>query len=134
MTVKPLASPFTLRDATLTVEADDYTAAVSQAQFDPTTNTASWTGIGGNVVQDVSPTTWVLTLAVAQDLDPAGLSRYLHENVGQRKTVTLTPKSLGPSVTATVILAPVAIGGTADGNLATGTVGLPVDGTPEFSD
>lgn len=135
MPVIPLAQAYTLKNALLTIEADDFTQAVSQAQFDPKTAPSTWRGIGGHVVNQVSAADWTLTLGLAQDLDPAGLARYLHLHEGEEREVTLSPiGATGPDVSATVIIVPGTIGGSADGSTATATVALPVQGRPEFTD
>lgn len=135
MPVVPLATPYSLKNALLLIAADDFTQAVSQAQFDPKTTPSTFRGIGGHVVNQVSSADWTLTLSLAQDLDPAGLLRYLHLHEGEEREVTLAPiGDTGPEVTATVIIVPGTIGGSADGSTATATVALPVQGRPEFTD
>jgi hypothetical protein len=129
-----LASPFAMKNARLSIGADDYSAAVSQAEFQPTTNTASWRAINGNTVQNVDSATWVLALGLAQDDDPAGLSRYLLAHEGEEVPVTLVPVVGGTSWAATVVLTPGAIGGTAGADLAGAQVNLPVIGKPVPTD
>src|SRR6187431_2034507 len=138
MTVVPLTTPYTMSTATLTialddlVPGDDYTAAISQAQFNPTFSTNPWYGIGGHTLTFTSPVAWALVVAIAQDLAPAGLLRFLLDNAGQPATVTLTPLAAEDPITANVILAPGAIGGTADGSAAVATITMGVQGAPEF--
>lgn len=134
MAVIPLATPYSLKNATMTIAADDFTAALSQVEFVPATSASTWRGIGGNVVRDQSVAEWTATLSFAQDLDPAGLLRYLHDNEGTSAATVFTPKAGGPTVAATLILSPGSIGGTADGNLAVASVSLAVVGRPEFTD
>ncbi len=62
------------------------------------------------------------------------LLRYLLAHKGERKDVTFVPKAGGPSVTATLIITPGAIGGSAGADLATATVTLPLIGEPLFVD
>jgi hypothetical protein len=111
---------------------DDYTAAVSQAQFDPAFSSNTWTGIGGDALTFTSPASWSLVLAIAQDLAPAGLLRFLFDHAGESATVTLTPLAAEDPITATVILAPGSIGGSADGSAAVATITLGVQGKPAF--
>lgn len=134
MTTIALTSPYNLKTATFAVDTDDYTAAINQVEFTPSTSTSTFTAINGDVVQDVSEPTWVASIGFAQDLAPTGLLRYLLENKGERKDVTFVPKAGGPSVTATLIITPGAIGGSAGADLATATVTLPLIGEPLFVD
>lgn len=133
MSVIALTSPYSLKTATLSIAADDFTAAVSQVQFDPSTSASTWRGIGGNIVRDQSIAEWSVTLGLAQDLDPAGLLRYLLDHEGEEKAAVFTPTTGGPSVTADVIISPAAIGGTAGADIATSSVTLVVVGAPAFS-
>ena len=133
MVAVPLTAPYTMSTATITIGDDDYTAAVSQAQFDPSFSSNTWTGIGGDALTFTSPASWSLVLAIAQDLDPAGLLRYLLEHAGEQVTVTLTPLAAEDPITASVILAPGSIGGTADGSAAVATITMGVQGKPTFA-
>jgi len=134
MAVIDLTTPYSLKNATLAIEADDFTAAISQVQFTPSTSTATWRGIGGNVVKDQSKAEWSCTLAFAQDLAPEGLLRYLLDHDGDKKEVVFTPVAAGPTVTATLVMSPGDIGGTAGADLAASSVSLAVDGRPVFAD
>src|SRR3954465_15292490 len=106
MTVVPLTTPYTMCAATLQIGGDDYTAAVSQAQFDPAFSTNQWTSIGGNALTFTSPASWSLVIAIAQDLDPGGLLRSLLAHAGEQVHVTLTPLAAADPIEADVILAP----------------------------
>lgn len=134
MAVIALTSPYSLKNATLSIAADDFTAAVSEVRFSPSTSQTTWRGIGGNVVRDQSIAEWSCTLGLAQDLDPTGLLRYLLDNEGSEVAAVFTPTTGGPAVDATLILSPGEIGGAADGNIATASVALAVVGRPEFDD
>ena len=129
-----LTSPFNMKAATLEIDVDDYSAALSEVRFNPSFTTSTFTAINGSVTQDVSKATWTATLTGAQDLAPTGLLRYLLAHQGEVKDVTFTPKADGPAVEATIILAPGAIGGAAGADLATFSVTLPLNGEPEFID
>lgn len=129
-----LTTPYSLKNATLAIEADDFTAAVSQVQFAPSTSTSTWRGIGGNVVKEQAVAEWSCTLGIAQDLAPGGLLRYLLDNDGVKKEVTFTPVADGPTITATLVMAPADIGGTAGPDMVTSSVTLAVDGKPVFTD
>lgn len=134
MAVIPLTNPYSLKTATMTIAVDDFTAALSQVEFVPSTSASTWRGIGGNVVRDQSIAEWTANLGLAQDLATGGLLRYLHENEGDTVAAVFTPENGGPSISATLILSPAAIGGTADGNIATASVSLAVVGKPAFTD
>ena len=134
MAVIPLATPYSLKNAVLTIAADDFTAAVSQVEIVPSTSASTWRGIGGNVVRDQSVAEWTCNLGLAQDLDPAGLLRYLLDHEGEEVDAVFTPKLAGPDVLVTLILSPGTVGGTADGNIATASVSLAVVGRPTFDD
>lgn len=134
MTVINLASPYAMKQATLEFGTDDYTAAVSQAEFQPSTSPSEWRGIGGNVITQTATASWVLALGLAQDDDPAGLLRYLLAHEGEEVAVTLTPVTGGTAWDATVIITPANIGGTAGADLAVAQVNLPVIGKPVPTD
>jgi hypothetical protein len=134
---KPLTNPFAMNDAVLEIGLghgattfDDYTEAVSQAEFTPTNSTGTWTGIGGNTLTNTSPTTWVVTAALAQDNSEDGLSDFLFDNDGKEATVRLTPKAGGRGWEGDVTLSPTAIGGTAGNTPAVGTATFGVQGRP----
>jgi hypothetical protein len=129
-----LTSPYAMKQATLVIGADDYSSAVSQAEFQPSTSSSSWTAINGHSVQLPSTATWVLALGLAQDDDPGGLSRYLLAHEGEQVAVKLTPVVGGTVWDATVTLTPGAIGGTAGADLAVAQVNLPVIGKPVPTD
>lgn len=129
-----LTTPYSLKNATLAIDADDFSAAVSQVQFTPSTSASTWRGIGGNVLKDQAIAEWSCTIALAQDLAPGGLLRYLLDNDGEKKTVVFTPVAAGPTITATLIMSPADIGGTAGADMATSSVTLAVDGKPVFDD
>lgn len=136
----PLAAPYSLKTATLTVDADSFEAAVSDVTFTPTVATATWTGIAGNTVTDVSAATWAVAVGYAQDLEPGGLARYLHEHEGETADVVFTPVTAdgepgeAVAVQATVKLAPGAIGGKAGAEIAVATATWGVVGRPVFVD
>ena len=104
--------PFMLGASTLTIDGDAYEGEISAALFTPTSSTVPWTAINGETYTFAVPATWVLDLTYAQDwAAAASLSRYLHDNEGDRVTAVFEPIDGGPSVTATVTITPGAIGG-----------------------
>lgn len=134
MALRPLANPYSLNAARLVIEADEFTAAVSQVQFDPSTSRTSWVGIGGNSLTGQAPASWTCQLSLAQDLAPDGLLRYLLDNDGKRVEAVLVPEEDGPAIRATLVLAPATIGGSAGADVTTSSVTLGVDGKPAFDD
>lgn len=124
MTVIDLTSPYAMKQSKITFGADDYTDAVSQAEFQPSTSTGSWGGIGGRTVTQVSNATWALVLGLAQDDDPDGLLTYLFENEGDTVTVLLEPVEGGTGWSCPVTISPANVGGSAGSSIAVSTVTL----------
>lgn len=126
-----LASPYAMKAATLTVAGSDFTAAVSQAEFQPSVSSGTFVSIGGTTVTETATATWTLALGLAQDDNPAGLLRYLYDNEGKAVVVTLRPRATGGTLwTATVIVSPASVGGTAGNAPVTSQVNLAVVGKP----
>lgn len=122
MTTVSLTSPYAMRAATLTIESDDFTAAVSAATFVPTKR-QPWRGIGGNSIG--ADADWTLNVAFAQDLAPTGLLRYLLDHEGEEADVVLTPVDDGPAISATVVCSPGQVGGSrGDATIAVATAAL----------
>ena len=129
----PLTTPYSLKNATLSIAADEYTAAVTQVEFSPSTATSTVRTIDGVAHKDQSTAEWSCTIGFVQDLSATGLLRYLLANDGQSKDVTFTPELAGPSIDATLVVSPGTIGGTAGADLTTATVTL-VSTKPVFTD
>lgn len=127
-------SPYSLKNATFSVAADDYTAAINQVRFTPSTSASTWRGIGGNVIKDQTIAEWNCVISFLQDLSPESFMRYLLDNDGVVVDAVFVPKAGGPSIEATIVLSPGDIGGSSDGNLAAAEVTLAVQGKPEFVD
>ena len=133
MAIVALTNPYALKNATLSIDADDYTAAVTQVEFTPSTATSTVRTIDGVAHKDQSTAEWSCTIGFVQDLSATGLLRYLLANDGQSKDVTFTPETDGPSIDATLVVSPGTIGGTAGADLTTATVTL-VSTKPVFTD
>lgn len=133
MAVKPLIKPYVMKEATFVVAADDFTAHISGVKFTPSTQTATWRGIGGNVVRDQSVAEWSCTTDIVQDADDAGLHRYLLANEGTTKDVVFTPVAGGDPVYAQLVITAPEIGGSADA-YATASVTHAVNGKPSYTD
>lgn len=125
--------PFVLKDMTLVIDADNYEAHVSQVEFTPSASTQTWQGGTPTAsFTDTATATWTCVIAYAQDWsDEDSLSYKLHADEGDSWAVTFKPRvgSGQPSVTATLVVTPGAIGGTV-GGWATATVTLGVSGKP----
>lgn len=117
----------------LTVEADDYTAAVTSCALVPTAPTASVTDIGGGVQQFVGENTWQAQIAYNQDWTTTGsLSQKLIEWHGQSKTFTYTPEDGGQAATFTARVVAGQFGGAA-ATIHSATVNLLIIGQPTFA-
>jgi hypothetical protein len=127
MAIKTPTLPYAMNAATLTLGADDWTAAVVQAELQPQTGTVV-TGIGGHKYRGKS--TFQLVLGHLQDADIAGLTMYLFEHEGEVVAFTLVPVEDGISWEGNVVLAPTAIGGTGGTDLAQAAATLEVEGRP----
>lgn len=134
----PITTPLSYKVATLTAavvgssDTDTLSPQVHEIRFTPTTQTGSWTGVGGNVVQDQSIATWALTLGCIQDVAATGLLRWLLTNEGKKATFTAL---LTTGVTATIVatISPAEIGGPVSPGYLQSTVTLVCDGKPAFT-
>ena len=133
MATVALTNPFALKNATLSIDSDDYTAAVTQVSFLPSVATSTVRTIDGVAHKDQSTAEWSCTIGFIQDLDPGGLLRYLLDNDGATKAVVFVPETSGPSISANLVVSPGTIGGTAGADLAVGTVML-ASTKPVFTD
>lgn len=125
-------TPFVLTDCIISIDVDDYAAAINSAVFTPTSSQVTFTGLKvGSNFTGVTPATWVLSLGFAQDwAEEDSLSNYLFANEGETKTAIFKPQSgIGPSFSAEVIITPGAIGGPGAA-VAVSTVNLGVLGKP----
>jgi len=117
----------------LTVEADDYTAAVTSCALVPTAPTASVQDIGGGVTQFTGANVWQAQIGYNQDWKTASsLSQKLIEWHGQTKTFTYTPDAGGQVATFTALVMAGQFGGGA-ATLHSATVNLPINGKPTFA-
>ncbi|PTT22614.1 hypothetical protein DBR36_01520 [Microbacterium sp. HMWF026] len=130
--------PILLTNIDLKIAADNYEAAVSKVQFDPTSSIVKWKGLTPASVFNFSTSAdWTVTLEFAQDWStPNSLGQYLLANAGKQVTVTFKPQKpatgTSPTWTATVIIAPGAIGGSVD-TVASASVTLAVVGVPALT-
>lgn len=134
----PVTTPLSYKVGTLTgavagsADTDTLTPQVSELTFVPSTQSGSWTGIGGNVVSDQSIATWAVTLGMIQDVATTGLLRWLLTNEG-KKCVFTALLTTGVTVTFTATISPAQIGGAVAPGYLTSSVTLAMDGKPVFS-
>lgn len=131
MTVVGL-QPISLRDAVLTIDVDDFTAAVAEVTFVPEVD-YEWlpVGFGGHQVPAPSGVRWVVMVGYAQDVDtPGGLTLYLLANAGQVRSMVFEPRAGGTSLSADVLIVQGRLGGTAGEGPLTAQVTLPLVGSP----
>lgn len=124
-----------LREAVLTIAADDYTAAVNEVTLVPEV-LFTWSQSLGQRTATPVPVgvRWTLTIGYAQDFTTAdALAIYLVEHAAQRKTITFTPVSGGRTITADVMVIPGQLGGPS-GEILTATAVLPLFGEPVISE
>lgn len=133
MTTIPLTNPYTMNDAAMSFDADDYTAAIASAVITPNTPTSSTRTIGGNVIRGVASSEWSVDVGLLQDSDSTGLLRYLFDNEGETVPVTFTPTNGADPVSCTILIVPGAIGGTPGADPAQSSVSLPVVGRPTWA-
>lgn len=121
--------PLYLEESDLLIDADDFAAALSAAAITPQTATATFRGLKKDATfSDAHVTGHTCDLTFVQDWESAvSLSKYLKDNAGQKKDITVVPKTGGPGFKVNVTILPGPIGGAA-GAHATATVSLPVHG------
>lgn len=128
-----IPEPFVLEDALLSIEDDNYEAAVSQVTITPRTSTKTFKGLTpaakySRVIVDG----WDAQITLAQDWDNAtSLANYLFDpaNEGKVKAAKFEPQKGGTGFTVNLVIVPPAIGGTG-GDFTTSQVSLGVDGRP----
>ncbi len=134
----PVTTPLSYKVATLTgtvvgsPDTDTLSPQVSEIRLTPSTQSSSWTGVGGNVVQDQSIATWALTLGMIQDVASSGMLRWLLANEGKKCAFTAL-LTTGVTVAITATLSPAEIGGPVQPGYLVSTVTLAADGKPVFS-
>lgn len=123
--------PLLITDALITFGANDHSAAVTSALFNPNTSVQRWRGLSATSQKRKYTTDWTLDLNFGQDWETLNsLTPYLRANEGAEVAVTLKPRSdSGPTFTATVLVPPVPIGGTAE-QYATASISLGCTAAP----
>lgn len=135
MTTTPVpVEPLFMSNCTFSVAVDSYEAALSGVVFTPSTPSASWTGLTpGAVFTKNGKATWMCALTYVQDWSTASsLANYLHANEGNSITVDFIPDvddTGSPTISATLIIAPGAIGGKVNAFAET-TANLACQGKP----
>ncbi|MBD3782446.1 MAG: hypothetical protein IE926_05730 [Micrococcales bacterium] len=135
--VQIAVAPIVLRDTDMKIGADNYELHLSRVRFEPQSPQLTWKGLSPSAIfVDQGTPLWTASLAGAQDLHTTnGLAQYLNDpaNLGQQKVAVFKPKkgTVGtmPTYTATLVIAPVPIGGDVD-TIGTFEVTLGVIGAP----
>lgn len=123
-------TPIQMKDATLTIAGDDYTAAVSSVTLTPTPTWRTGVDMLGRQRRAVLVSVaWSCRVGLLQDVESGSLLRYLALHAGEMVGVVFTPKAGGAAYSATVVLAPSDVGGAA-ADLLESSVDLPVIGSP----
>jgi hypothetical protein len=127
-------TPFVMKNAILTLGADDHQAAVNSAALNPSSSIQTFKGLTPTAVySEGTHATWTLDLTYAQDwTDPNSLGAYLYDNEGETVAFVLEPVADGAGFSGFVIITPGAAGGSVDG-IATSTVTLGVVGKPALT-
>ena len=121
--------PYVLKDAVLTIAADDFTAAISQAVFVPQAVWSWHDSLASTATPIFERVRWTCTLSYLQDLTDGSLTLYLLTHVGETKTVVFTPVAGGKTITADVMISPGQLGGVTS-QLTTATVTMPLFDEP----
>lgn len=134
----PVTTPLAFKVATATAavvgaaDTDTLTPQIGEITLIPSTQSGSWTGVGGNVVQDQGIATWQLKLGMIQDVATSGMLRWLLTNEGKKCVFTFL-LTTGVTVAITATLSPAQIGGPVQPGYLTSEVTLACDGKPVFS-
>lgn len=113
-------TPLYLDDCIVSIDGNDYAAAVNSATFTPNAAVARFRGLKATANYKHGTTDWNLDLNYVQDWDaeaPAlSLSQFLHDNEGETiEDVSFRPSSgTGDTFTADIVIVPGSIGGTAE--------------------
>lgn len=122
--------PYVLKNAVLTIAADDFTAAISQALFTPQVQWGWTEAIGSRTATPyLIGVKWTVTISYLQDLTDGSLTMYLLEHVAETKEVVFTPVVGGKSLRADVMIVPGQVGGVTN-QLATATAVMPLFDEP----
>lgn len=128
-TVSP--TPFVMKDSIVTIDVDNYQAAVTSVVLTPSSSIQTIKGLTPTAVFSEGTTaTWTCDLTYMQDWsDENSLGRYLFDNEGETVSATIEPVAGGLGFDVDLIITPGSIGGAVDA-FATSTVSLGVKGKP----
>src|SRR5699024_7374506 len=76
---------------------------------------------------------WAMKATILQDWSPEGINKWSLENAGKQMPFTFTPKTNGPTITGTLVVDPLAIGGDV-GTKPTSEVEWTLAGAPQWAD
>lgn len=127
-------TPLYLNNVLFESATEGYEKAISSVAFTPSSGVVTFQGgIPSATFTYPKPTSWTCDLEYAQDWDTAdSLSNFLHAHEGETLAVTFYPINGGASITATIVIAPGAIGGNI-GAVGTAKVSLGVSGKPAIT-
>lgn len=124
-------NPLNIKNAIVSIDAIEYSDAITSAKLSNSFETSVWTPISGNVQSTVGPLVWTLDLEFGQDLlANSTLTAKLIALHGQTKTIIVKPTgTTTQSITVSaVITAPKELlGGT---GVVTSTATFGVNGQP----
>lgn len=128
--------PIVLTRAVLTIAEDDFTAAVGEVVFTPEVEYKWFRSFDGRTYTPLFiGARWVCMLTYAQDFATTGsLARYLITQAATTRTLTFTPQSAGPTITAEAMIVPGQIGGRAEDGVLTANATLPLFGEPTITE
>lgn len=125
------------RSVVLTVDSVSYECEVTNVTLTPNVTTATSTVLcDDGVIQDVGTPVWTLDVDYLVDHNPDSFYRFLLGNVGATAAYSYEPDPVNaPGVTydGTLVVIPGPAGG-APGTFESGSVSLPVNGTPAITD
>lgn len=134
-----VSKPYTLKTGAFYVKLlstktiSNFSLHVGECRFTPTTSSSAWTGMSGNVIQNVAKAQYAMTLGLVQDLESSGFMRYLADHDGEKAQCLVIFEAETEPAIVTVTLSPTEQGSKADGSIAESTVTLPMDGAPVYS-
>jgi hypothetical protein len=126
---------YVLKDALVTIEAQDYALQCTSVVLTPDQPTQTIrTMVPDGIVNDTDTAVWTCSINGVQDYTEAqGLARLLTDMSGEKIDIEFEPKKGGVKATVTATAKAVPFGGE-QGAFVTFSVDLLCDGQPVFSD
>lgn len=135
----PVVKPFAMKTTRVLIQldgetdVDDWSDHIDEISITPSlSGSSTFTAVSGAVIQDPGSESWAMGVNLIQDLDPAGLLRWLLTHTGQKATVRARfAAGTTDELVATVTLTSSGFGGKA-ATLAASTGSWAIDGVPAF--